>query len=277
MNFKIIEKIVCGKSTDFSKCEDKIVTNNNFVCLIDGATSKSRMMFNDKTQGIIAGELIEKIVNDLSCKSSIFDFIDIVNHVFKKFYIKNNLLEHMDKNPIDRLNASVVLFSAYHRELWLIGDCQVMLDNKRVYNPKLIDKVLSELRAFIIDSSLKEGCTIDQLMQNDIGREKIMPFMEKQFLFQNDLSISDYSYSVLDGYPINQRCIKVCDVRNVNSIVLATDGYPKIFPTLEKTERYLKKILTKDPLCYWLYKSTKGLKAGNISFDDRAYIKIELN
>ena len=57
---------------------------------------------------------------------------------------------------------------------------------------------------------------------------------------------------------------------------MATDGYPKLYDTLEKSEEYLAHILEYDPLCFQEYKSTKGLQKGNSSFDDRTYIKFTL-
>jgi len=60
------------------------------------------------------------------------------------------------------------------------------------------------------------------------------------------------------------------------SLILASDGYPKLFSTLHESENYLRFILKEDPLCYKLYKSTKGLKKGAVSFDDRAFIKARL-
>ena len=65
MSFKVIEKFILGKSRDISKCEDRIVVTDHFACLIDGATSKSDIDFDSKTQGVIAGELIEKVVRSM--------------------------------------------------------------------------------------------------------------------------------------------------------------------------------------------------------------------
>lgn len=56
-------------------------------------------------------------------------------------------------------------------------------------------------------------------------------------------------------------------------MILASDGYPKLFNSLIESELYLKKIINEDPLCYKLFKSTKGINKGKLSFDDRAYIK----
>ena len=61
-----------------------------------------------------------------------------------------------------------------------------------------------------------------------------------------------------------------------SSIVLASDGYPVLKGTLAESERELSEILKNDPLCYKVYCSTKGLKKGNVSFDDRSYIRFSL-
>ena len=81
----------------------------------------------------------------------------------------------------------------------------------------------------------------------------------------------------MDGYSIDSKHIKVHKISESDfTIILASDGYPEVFNTLQESEDYLDYILKNDPLCYRIFKSTKGLKKGNLSFDDRAYVKIEL-
>jgi glycerophosphoryl diester phosphodiesterase len=45
---------------------------------------------------------------------------------------------------------------------------------------------------------------------------------------------------------------------------------------LAETERVLAQTIETDPLCYKIYKSTKGVVEGNISFDDRTYLRIKV-
>jgi hypothetical protein len=61
-----------------------------------------------------------------------------------------------------------------------------------------------------------------------------------------------------------------------NELILSSDGYPRLFDTLLETEDYLKQCLIEDPLCYKTIISTKGIKEGQSSFDDRCYLKIRL-
>ena len=58
--------------------------------------------------------------------------------------------------------------------------------------------------------------------------------------------------------------------------MLASDGYPYLKDTLEASEQALQEVLQEDPLLFRKYKATKGLQIGNRSFDDRAYIKLEI-
>ena len=67
--------------------------------------------------------------------------------------------------------------------------------------------------------------------------------------------------------------IDIYDIPAGTEIILASDGYPYLENTLEASESKLKYILENDPLCYTLYKSTKGIQKGNVSFDDRSYVR----
>lgn len=58
------------------------------------------------------------------------------------------------------------------------------------------------------------------------------------------------------------------------TIVLASDGYPYLKDSLEASEHALQGVLRDDPLLFRTYKATKGIQQGNLSFDDRAYVKI---
>ena len=58
--------------------------------------------------------------------------------------------------------------------------------------------------------------------------------------------------------------------------MLASDGYPTLLPTLHESEKALAQHLTDDPQNITDFIATKGLVDGNVSFDDRAYIKLTI-
>ncbi len=277
MNFKINEIKVSSKNKSNKFCEDRIIFNEDFVCVIDGATTKSDFLFENKTSGLIVGEILEKAFNNLKSKSSITEIITKFTNSIREFYINNNFFEQMQSNPIDRLTASIVIYSKYYNQIWFIGDCQCMVDNKIYSNEKPIDKLLSETRSLYIQKELDDGKTIKELQNHDTGREYILPLLKSQYYFQNNNFENEYSYCVLDGFKINLNFTKTVKINKGKTIILASDGYPKLFNSLEKSEEYLKYILENDPLCYKLFKSTKGLYENLSSYDDRAYVKFEIN
>lgn len=274
MNFKIIEKSIMGKNNDPQNCEDKIFILDNFVCVVDGATSKSEKLYNGEKSGSIIIKIVEKEFANIPINTNFIDLVRQLTNVIKDFYLKNNLYEHMKSNPVDRFSASLVIYSNYHNEVWMIGDCQCMVGKTIYTNHKIIDDIIGNIRAFFLEAEIAQGKTVNELIQNDSGREFILPLLIRQSLFQNTRIDSIYNYSVIDGFEVNlkeTRIIKVDD----RSIVLASDGYPKLYDTLHQSEEYLEYVLKNDPLCIKLLKSTKGLTKNSNSFDDRSYIKIE--
>jgi glycerophosphoryl diester phosphodiesterase len=80
---------------------------------------------------------------------------------------------------------------------------------------------------------------------------------------------------VIDGSSVPDEGIRIVSLpENVESIVLASDGYLILKGTLEESEQALAEVLNDDPLLFRKYKATKGMKSGQVSFDDRTYIKL---
>ena len=277
MNFSVLEKFILGKKNDVHICEDAIFTNDNFAAVIDGATSKSSIQIEGKSTGKLASELICEGLSLLPKSIQMKDAVNIISNQIYQFYQKSNLDVHMRENPQDRLTGCAAIYSHFRNEVWVIGDCQCIIGKTRYYNKKIIDTIIANTRSLFLEAELLKGTTVSSLLTKDIGREYILPLLKSQTKFQNSLGeLSEYSYTVFDGFDIDINDIKVIKVFD-DIVILATDGYPKIFRTLKASESYLKNIISNDPLCIKLFKSTKGIYVGNISYDDRSYLKIKIN
>ena len=117
-----------------------------------------------------------------------------------------------------------------------------------------------------------------------------MDLLRMQTRLQNSPHKCEFSYYTIDGFewegfPSESEsgdCSQIPGLLIIPvsdplaEIVLASDGYPRLFPSLAETEAFLAKLLEEDPLCYKQYRSTKGRYAGNISFDDRAYLRFQI-
>ena len=181
-------------------------------------------------------------------------------------------LPRLAERPEERLTASAVVFSRVRREVWMIGDCQCLINGQLYDNPKPSEDQLAQLRADEVNRLLAAGeATIEQLRTDDTARRAIIPTMLQTMKEQN------VGYSVFDGFPIPMDKTRLLPLTfDPFEIVLASDGYPTLLPTLEESEAALRRQLADDPLNIGAFKATKAWMAGNNSFDDRAYIRFKV-
>ena len=112
----------------------------------------------------------------------------------------------------------------------------------------------------------------DHFLTDDTARQAIIPRMLETMRQQNK------TYSVIDGFPVDERHVRIITLDfQPWQLVLASDGYPFLCPTLAESEDRLAAQLKNDPLNIGLaFVATKAFAAGNNSFDDRAYIRFDI-
>lgn len=272
---KIIEQFTEGKRSQ-EKNEDAIAVNQHFAAVIDGATNKSgTQVSSTQSNGRFAASLIREVILQLDGDATCENFCHLATSRIRQIYQENNLLERVTKYPAERLTASVILFSEVRREIWMIGDCQALLQGELLTNPKPLDTYLSGVRADFIHEKLQAGMHAEDFSAKDSGRAHIMPQLIDSCRYQNAKTDKDMSFSVVDGFNINMQKVVICGVpASVHEVVLASDGYCQLSPSLIETEHALKNQIQQDPLCINLFKTTKGMLNGNKSFDDRTYLRI---
>lgn len=272
---KIVEGTLKSRDGNLQNCEDAVVVTDDFACVMDGTTSKSEAVWQEKTSGQMASILISDAVTSLSRNVTREEAINALTSRIADYYRSNKLYDELKKEPIRRFTASVALYSDCRKEIWIIGDVQAKVGQETFGSRIVLEEILATARALFLEMELIRGKTMDELMQVDTGREFIKPLLKGQSLFQNSDPHNPYSYGVIDGFPVPEPAIKTIRIENgTEYLILATDGYPFLEPTLEQSERRLEEVLTSDPLCMREYKATKGLKKGTISYDDRAYLKL---
>lgn len=225
------------------------------------------------TNGRYCMELIRKYVSQIPADTSLEKFCEGITRYINNIYEANNLnLERLKTHPEERLTASAIIYSAAIRQVWLVGDCQCLVNEKHYDNSKPNEVVLAEKRATFLLNMIRHGKTsVQEIMEGqDYGRKFILKDLVESCKWQN------ISYPVIDGFHIPLSHVKVVNVPvSTDFLVLASDGYPKLYPTLKESESALNIQLTNDPLCINTFKATKGLRSGFKSFDDRSYLKIK--
>jgi glycerophosphoryl diester phosphodiesterase len=272
------EQFIQSKTGNPQDCEDTIHTSQHYIAVIDGATSKTEMRWEGETGGRRAAAIIDQAFKQMPPDCTARQAADLMTELVHTWYTRCNLLETVQKDPNQRIIASCGAISLLRQEVWLIGDCHLLLGDRYISHPKRIDQILSEVRALVLELELQKGMTTQQLRENDKGREFIMPLLKEHTLFQNNPTASPYWFPAIDGFSIpDTGILRIPIPHDVETIVLATDGYPVLKNNLKDAEHILLEILENDPLLFRSYKSTKGMLHGTYSFDDRAYIKVHLN
>lgn len=286
---KIIESSIIGKKSP-EACEDGMVVTDDFIAVIDGSTSKTPKHLNpDMKNGRYAMMLIsEYIREELKADASVDDFCQgVTAYIYNKVYEKLGVEERLKEHPEERLTASAILYSRTRNEVWMVGDCQAIIDGNLYENGKPYEEKIARKRVELIEQGLSPA----------EARKQIEPLLIKAML-----SGQNQTYTVIDGFPIYREGVKVvsvsdsCSVQDsvpasdsvpcsdsvsasgTNSvssseIVLASDGYPFLEPTLAASEAALAEQIANDPQNIHSFIATKGIVEGNKSFDDRTYIR----
>lgn len=263
MDVRLIESFVQGKAGDPVLCEDLIIQTSHYYAVIDGVTSKSDRLFNGRKGGRYAAECVAQTIVLLNGRETAEEAFAKIDRALKSI--------NADARDVsERVQACAVIYSNTRKEIWNYGDCSLMINGEAVYHTKKVDTLLAGLRAFVIGAYLEKGGDPQALYENDVGRAAILPFLKEQSLFSN--TDGEFGYPVLDGSGIRAEYLRIYPVKQGDCVILASDGYPKLFATLEESEAYLQEILKKDPLAFRENPQTKMIAKDALSYDDRAYL-----
>ena len=264
----IIEQCTIGKERP-ELCEDGMVQTAHFMAVIDGSTNKSHKhyhpaMSNGRYCMTLVKDEIERMVVSTDCAT----FCRTVTQTIKTVYeLTGADMELLRTTPTERMAASAAIYSKQRQEVWLVGDCQCLVDGVLYDNPKPYEADIAEMRSAYIRLQLKQGRCVEDFQTHDDGRDLILPVLVDSCRFQNR------TFAVIDGFDIPLPHVRIIDVRGAHQLVLATDGYPELLPTLAASEEALARQLADDPLCIRRHKATKGMMRGRVSFDDRCYLR----
>ena len=280
---KIIESSIIGKKSQ-EACEDGMVVTDDFIAVIDGSTSKTPKHLNpDMKNGRYAMMLISEYIRaELKADASVDDFCQgVTTYIYNKVYEKLGVEERLKEHPEERLTASAILYSRTRNEVWMVGDCQAIIDGKLYENGKPYEQEIARKRVELIEQGISPA----------EARKQIEPL-----LIEAMLSGQNQTYTVIDGFPIYREGVKVValktkpvssdietyfqeqtkPVSSLNEVVLASDGYPFLKPTLAASEAALAEQIANDPQNIHSFIATKGIVEGNKSFDDRTYIRFSV-
>ena len=262
---KIIESNIIGKKSQ-EACEDGLVMTDDFIAVIDGSTSKTpKHLSPDMKNGRYAMMLIsEYIQQEMKADATVDEFCEgITAYIYNKVYLPMGIEEQLRLHPEERLTASAIIYSNQKKEVWMVGDCQAIINGKLYDNSKPYEQEIAQKRVELIAQGLSPA----------EARKQIEPLLIKAML-----SGQNQTYTVVDGFPIYREGVKIValkmkpvsssietyfqehpkPVSSPNEVVLASDGYPFLKPTLAEREAALGHLIAHDPQCIHDFIATKG-------------------
>lgn len=275
--YALIESYVEGKFGDPSRCEDAVVTLPHVVAVIDGATSHSPRRFNGMPGGLFAAHTLSRAFKYLNPEDAVEAQVAGLTEWLSIETERACGVCSSQLRPDERPIASLAYMLPQQRLLVMVGDCQAITGREYVQHSKRIDDLVGRVRARTLERCLKRGMTMPELlaMPCDPGRARILPLMAYSSRFQN-LPGRRYSYGVFDGTPISRSLFQVHGLDAGAEVVLASDGYPLLRPSLLESEQELSRLLRADPLCMNELQGVKPKPGSQVSHDDRAYVRVKL-
>lgn len=266
---QILDRFLKGKEDNPLTCEDGIFISDKLVVVIDGATSDGGGLWEGHRSGYFAKEVLLKCLEKMSPKEifSAEAVLEQLDMALGDAVASERGRLSMSEYP----KASIIFYNDVTREIVSYGDCQCSINGIVYLTEKRIDRLNAELRAFVLEYELLQGKSIDELMENDLGRAAIGKNLRMQSAFENVTGA--FGYAVLNGRGIEPSLIRRYAVSPGDEVILASDGYPKLGADLVESEANLQRVLETDMLCFQNLLSTKGVKPGNVSFDDRAFCR----
>jgi hypothetical protein len=272
---RVVESFVAGKAGDPGLCEDAVIVTEGHAAIVDGATDITGQGYG--VPAVAGGRWAMA-----ACVEAITTLAEDADAETATRRLTSTLAERIDPELPPHLHpsASVTIYSRRRRQVWQIGDvgfsyAGMPAGTGRPRKP--LDRIGADFRAAVIaaEIAIREAGELD-LAVDDPGRVAARALISRQGALRN--TIGPYGFAAIDGRPVPPSLIVVHDVPgHVDELVLASDGYPVMLPTLAETEARLAELLAEDPHCIGPLRGTKGVMAGQISFDDRSYLRLRLS
>jgi glycerophosphoryl diester phosphodiesterase len=260
-----------GKTADN---EDLIVIGRDFnhIAVVDGSSLAAGEKLRGMTGGRFAAASIAHTIRNLQADIAAPEAFALITR-----NLRADLTEacrEAGRDPAASLAAAAtVIYSRDRNEIWSVADCPFMVGGKAYSTRLRVAEIRATARKYLIEEMLATGQATEQgLLENDptpaLVAKNLMPNSK---IFANHPT-SELGYGVINGQDIPARHIRVVSVGSAREIVLASDGYPRIFNTLTGTEAYLANVVARDPLCYKENPQPKAVKSGRY-YDDVSFVR----
>jgi len=270
MRWQEIERSVVGKCGG-RDCEDLVVLTGDFAAVIDGATDETGARFDGRSGGRFAADVLGTAIEAMPGTVDARRFTDRLTAALADAVRQaGGPLAGDHRRPM----ASIVCAARSARQVWRVGDCNVRIDDRQLSGHKRVDDAAYGYRAAVNAALLAKGTPMAEILAADPGAEAARPLFDVQQHLAN--AVGPWGYGCIDGRRVPDEFIEVFGLpAHECEVVLATDGYPDVRPSLDETEARLAELLAADPAAIGdLWSIGKSLRPGAVAPDDRAYLRL---
>lgn len=275
---RVVESKRAAKRGDLVHCEDSMAATDDYAAVFDGATSNGGPVWGGATAGRLAARVLAEAVLTLDPDAEPDGALRHLEAALRTRLRRLGCYQRARDEPLDRPCAVMAVYSRARREVWRVGDSQALLVAggkvvRSLGGATPVEASLASVRARVNARARRAGRSIEELRASDPGRAQILDRLRALRAFENRDDAAGRGTSVISGF--GTPGIEVEPVPDiVDEVVLATDGYPVLWPDLARTERHLAERIARDPLMIDHPSATKGVLPGAASYDDRAYLRI---
>ena len=82
-------------------------------------------------------ELIHDMIQNMPSQITCEGFCRVITEGLQEFYdYRGADNRRLEEHPSERITASCIVYSIFHQQIWMIGDCQCLVDGVFYDNPK---------------------------------------------------------------------------------------------------------------------------------------------
>lgn len=170
MQRKIINKESYSAGKYEGHNDDDIYIGKDFAAVIDGVSNKSSIVVDGKQ--IKMAKIITEAIRKMDRPGAPVYAKTLTFEEFIKFtnlYIQEYLQRQGVSDAAGKLEATGAIYSRFHNQIWLVGDCKAIYDGNVAQRPLKIDEVIVDIRTKLVEALLQEGYSEEELIQNDVS------------------------------------------------------------------------------------------------------------
>lgn len=270
MTFHVAEAFTASKTGVDDDNEDTYADGPDWTVVCDGASDRSGYRLDGRTGGWHVSRLIAEVFTAAGPRARPCDLIAAINARYADLFG-----DTVDPGAAERPSAVFAAFNKTTGMIVRVGDI-TWTNGTDVFEVRnKVEAVHVAMRSTYLRMLLADGATVDGLLAEDPAREIIGPSLRREVALRNRRDVGDLAFAAVDGRLIPGKFIETFTIdHSTRDVVLASDGYPLVLPTLSDTETYLRDDLQRDPLRIGAHAGTKAPAPGFVSFDDRTYVRL---